>query len=228
MSIRENVAHVMDGIARAAERSGRHPAAVTLVAVSKTFGPETIREAVAAGVRIFGENRLQEALDKMAVLDSDLTWHLVGHLQRNKAAKAVSSFHMIESIDSDRLLREVDKRAGQQARVMPVLFEVNVAGERSKTGMPVGELADLVMLAGELMHVSLRGLMVVPPYSADPEAGRPYFQEIVRLRDEMTALGVPGVDLRHLSMGMSNDFEVAIEEGATIVRVGTALFGGRR
>jgi len=216
-TIAERVAHVRQRVERAAERAGRSPTEVTIVAVSKGFPPSAIDEAVIAGITDVGENRVQEAAAKITALRGlPVTWHLVGHLQTNKAKTALELFDIIHSVDSLHLAEALSHRA---QRPLPILLEVNAAGEASKFGFPPGEVADAAQAIARLPHLDLRGLMTVAPFVSDPETVRPVFRELRRLRD---ALG-----LRELSMGMTDDFEVAIEEGATLVRIGRAIFGER-
>lgn len=235
-NIAGNVARICERIARAAERSGRRPGDVTLVAVSKTFPAEAIREAYAAGVRRFGENRIQEWDEKHAQLaDLDATWHLVGHLQSNKARRAARLFHCVDSLDRIDLAEKLSRAAGEvsgvgaplaaPARVLTVLIEVRLAPEESKSGVEVADVPALAEAVLALPQLDLRGLMCLPPFLEDAEQVRPYFRRLRELRDALSArLGRP---LPTLSMGMSHDFEVAIEEGATQVRLGTAIFGPR-
>ena len=222
-SIAANLEGVRERILRAAERAGRKPEQITLVAVSKTFAAESIRLAHAAGVRHFGENRVQEWEAKQPFLaDLDATWHLVGHLQSNKAARAARLFHAVDSLDSLPLARKLDRAV---ARRLPVLIEVRLAPEETKSGVNEADLPVLAEAVLGLSHLELRGLMCIPPYLYDPVQVRPYFRKLRELRDALAArLGQP---LPELSMGMSHDFEVAIEEGATQIRLGTALFGPR-
>jgi pyridoxal phosphate enzyme (YggS family) len=228
--IAERVAAVRERIARAAERASRPPEWVRLVAVSKTHPVEAVREAFAAGVRDFGENRVQEAEPKIAAT-SDLAaagarWHLVGHLQSNKARRAAGLFALVQSIDSVELALRLARAAGEAGRTLGGLVEVDLAGEQSKFGLPEAELLQaLAALRGE-PGLRLDGLMVLPPLVEDPEAVRPYFRRLRALRDR--ALGEGLLAAGELSMGMSHDFEAAVEEGATIVRVGTAIFGERQ
>ena len=217
-TIAERVAHVRQRVERAAERAGRSPADVTIVAVSKGFPPSAIDEAVVAGIADLGENRVQEAAAKIVALRPlPITWHLVGHLQTNKAKTALELFDIIHSVDSLHLAEVLSHpdRSGP----LPILLEVNAAGEATKFGFPPGEVAAAAQAIARLPHLDLRGLMTVAPFVSDPETVRPVFRELRRLRD---ALG-----LRELSMGMTDDFEVAIEEGATLVRIGRAIFGER-
>lgn len=212
-------------IEAACVRSGRDSAGVKLIAVSKTHGPDSIREAAGCGLRIFGENKVQEAKAKIPLCSGSLSWHMVGHLQRNKVREAVQLFEMIHSIDSLKLLEAVDAACDEAGRNMPVLLEVNVSGESSKFGMPPESVPEVLESASRLMHVSIAGLMTMPPFAEDVEKARPHFRRLRDLRDQWRA--ATGVGLDELSMGMTHDFEVAIEEGATWVRVGTALFGER-
>jgi PLP dependent protein len=221
----EAVERVRQRIARACERAGRDPGTVRLLAVSKTHGPDRIREVAACGVEWFGENRVQEAEAKMEYCPGSLHWHLIGHLQTNKVARAVRLFEMIHSVDSGKLLRAIDSAAGEAGKVLPVLIEVNVAGESTKYGVPPAELPALLDQGNGLMRTQVRGLMAIPPFAEDPEDVRPYFRALRELRDRCEA--DLGFDLPELSMGMSHDFEVAIEEGSTWIRVGSELFGQR-
>jgi len=220
-------------------RSGRDSSAITLMAVSKTFPPETIREAYAAGIRVLGENRVQEFAGKADALHdlADIEWHLIGHLQSNKAAKAAELFRAIDTVDSARLAEKLNAAVGEAAsrvftekRVpLPVLIEINVGGEEAKSGVaPEAEELELILTrAPAWKNLSIRGLMTVPPYTDDPEGARAYFLLLREIRDGIAARGLPCVSMDVLSMGMSHDFEVAIEEGSTCVRVGTAIFGER-
>ena len=215
-------------VAEAALRAGRSADAVTLVAVSKTIGADVVRAAAAAGQRDFGENRVQEGLEKIdALADLGLTWHLIGHLQSNKARKAASAFGWIQAIDSRDLLNKVDAAAVESGATPAILIQVDLAHEATKHGADAAAVRDLVHAALDARAVRLRGLMIVPPIPENPEDSRPWFRRLRDLRDELVAEGVPAGRLADLSMGMSHDFEVAIEEGATIVRVGTAIFGAR-
>lgn len=204
------------------------PSTPTLIAVSKTFPDAAVREAAAAGQRDFGENRVQEGLDKAsATADLGLTWHLIGHLQTNKARKAAAAFHWIHSIDSVSLLRKVDAGASEAGTTPNLLLQVDLAGEATKFGAPPEALREIAAAALEMKAARLRGLMIIPPAVDDPDDARPWFRRLRDVRDRLIADGIPADALRELSMGMSHDFEVAIEEGATMVRVGTAIFGGR-
>jgi pyridoxal phosphate enzyme (YggS family) len=231
MSIAENVARVRERIAAAARRVGRNPDSVTLMAVSKTVEWERILQASAAGIRVFGENRVQEFQDKLPALAGikDAEWRLIGHLQTNKAKKAVEIFHAVDSVDSLRLAQKLDQAAAQMNKVLQVLIEINVGGEGSKSGVPLDspELEDLLLGVTRLEHLEVRGLMAVPPFAKNPEATRPYFRLLRDRRDTIAARKLPRLQMNVLSIGMSHDFEVAIEEGSTCVRVGTAIFGER-
>jgi pyridoxal phosphate enzyme (YggS family) len=231
MSIAENFAQVRERLDAAAHRAGRRSEDIALMAVSKTFPVERIREAYEAGLRLFGENRVQEFARKSDSLrDLDATeWHLIGHLQTNKAAKAVELFTAVDSVDSLRLAQKLNAAAQQLKKKLQVLIEINVGGEVAKSGMAPdsAELKHLLVAAPELEHLEFRGLMTVPPFTEDPREARPYFKTLRQLRDQIGARRLPAIDLCALSMGMSHDFEVAIEEGSTCVRVGTAIFGSR-
>ena len=215
-------------MADAAARVGRHPADVRLIAVSKTFPIDAVRAAYDAGQRDFGENRVQDALQKMdASADMDIRWHLIGHLQSNKARKAAERVDAIHAIDSAELLRRVDAAAAAVPRHLQVLVQVDLAGETTKHGVPPESLAAIFEAAQQCQVTDVVGLMLLPPLAENPEDARPWFQRLREQRDRLLDSGVPPAMLRELSMGMSHDFEVAIEEGATMVRVGTAIFGTR-
>jgi pyridoxal phosphate enzyme (YggS family) len=225
MDLAANLASIQQRIAAACTRADRDPASVTLVAVAKGHPPETVRAAAELGLRLFGENRVQEAKAKMPLCPGRLSWHMIGHLQTNKARDAVELFEMIQSLDSLHLAQELNRRAEQAGKRLPVLLEVNVAGEASKFGYaPDRLLAELTAL-NALPRLEIHGLMTLAPWTPDPEKVRPVFRRLRELKAQCEQrLGAP---LPHLSMGMSGDFEVAIEEGATIIRLGTALFGAR-
>ena len=231
MSIAENIARVRERIAVAARHAGREPSAITLMAVSKTFPPEYIREAYAAGIRIFGENRVQEFAAKAdPVRDlTDAEWHLIGHLQSNKAAKAAELFAAVDSLDSVHLAERLNAAAARARKTLPALIEINVGGEEAKSGVaPCSEeLEQILTSAPQWKNLAIRGLMTVPPYTDNPEDARPFFRHLRQLRDEIAARHLSGVSMDVLSMGMSHDFEVAIEEGSTCVRAGKAIFGER-
>jgi hypothetical protein len=219
---------VRDRIARAAGRVGRDPSSVRLIAVSKTFGADHVRAAAAAGQLDFGENKVQEALDKMdQTADLALRWHLIGHLQTNKARKAGARFDVIHSIDQAPLLTRIDEAAAAAGRQVDLLVQVDLAGEATKHGAGEDNLLPIFAAAPACRAVRIVGLMLLPPMAEDPDQARPYFRELRQVRGRLAARGVNPAMLNELSMGMSHDFEVAIEEGATLVRVGTAIFGGR-
>ncbi|MFZ5762055.1 MAG: YggS family pyridoxal phosphate-dependent enzyme [Thermodesulfobacteriota bacterium] len=228
MSIRENLAAIRARMAAAATRAGRAPESVTLVAVSKYVPVERIAEAMAAGQELFGENYLQEAEEKIGQLPAALKWHCIGHLQSNKAKAAATLFHMVETVDRIKLARMLDKYAAEAGRLLPVLIQVNVGREAQKAGVLPEEATALLGEMRELAHLEVRGLMTMPPFFDQPEAARPYFRALRELAEALASKGLLGTHgAIELSMGMSGDFEVAIEEGATLVRVGTALFGAR-
>jgi pyridoxal phosphate enzyme (YggS family) len=226
VSFAQNLESIQQRIRAACARAGREENSVTLLAVSKSHPPETIREAVDAGQIYFGENKIQEAKAKIPLSPGKARWHFIGHLQSNKVRDAVGLFEMIQGVDSLDLATEISRRAEQAAKTMLILLEVNVAGEASKFGYaPERLLAELETL-NALPRIEVHGLMAIPPFVSVPEKARPYFQKLRELKTGCEK--ILGVPLPHLSMGMSGDFEIAIEEGATVVRVGTALFGERQ
>jgi PLP dependent protein len=226
--IAQNIAHIESRITTACQRAGRSRAEVTLIAVSKTVEPERISAALAAGVKVLGENRVQEALTKMPeITQPDVQWHLIGHLQSNKARKAVESFAAIHTVDTFKLAERLSASAGELGKRLPVFIEVNLGDEPSKAGVTEAEVLPLCEQVARLPHLALQGLMAVPPFLDNPDQVRPYFRRLRQLRDAAVAAGVVAASFNQLSMGMSNDFEVAIEEGATCVRIGSALFGAR-
>jgi pyridoxal phosphate enzyme (YggS family) len=215
-------------MAAAAGTAGRDPSAIRLVAVSKTFPAQAVREAHAAGQLDFGENRVQDALQKIGeTTDLTIRWHLLGHLQSNKARKAGPAFAMVQSVDSVELIQKLDAAAAEAGSAPELLIQVDLAGEATKFGVPPGEVPRLFEAAAACRAATVAGLMTLPPVPDTPEDARPFFRRLRELKDQWLAAGVPASMLRELSMGMSGDFEVAIEEGATIVRVGTAIFGSR-
>ncbi len=231
MSIAENIAAVREQVAEAALRAGRRPEEIALMAVTKTHGVERIREAYASGLRLFGENRVQEFAGKAGAL-SDLAgadWHMIGHLQTNKTGKAAELFSAVDSVDSVKLAEKLDASARSLGKKLSVLIEINVGGEAAKSGAAADSrgLGELLLAAPRLEALEFRGLMTVPPFTDDPEEARPYFRKLRELRDAISARRLPGIGMDVLSMGMSHDFAVAIEEGSTCVRVGTAIFGER-
>ncbi|HST09789.1 MAG TPA: YggS family pyridoxal phosphate-dependent enzyme [Terriglobales bacterium] len=231
MSIVENIAQVRERIGIAAVAARRNPAEITLMGVSKTFPPESIREAYAAGIRVFGENRVQEFAGKADALRdlADASWHMIGHLQSNKAGKAAELFQAVDSVDSLKLAERLNEAARAASKKLRVLIEINVGGEAAKTGIAPdsSELDRLLAEMPRLQHLEVRGLMTVPPYADDPQGARPYFRRLRELRDQIAGRHLAGIGMKELSMGMSHDFEVAIEEGSTCVRVGSAIFGSR-
>lgn len=228
MSVAARLQAIARRIDDAARRAGRRAEDVRLVAVSKTFPIDAVREAYAAGQREFGENRVQEALAKIeASGDLDIRWHLIGHLQSNKARRAAERMSCIQSIDSVDLLRRVDQAAAAAGRSLQVLVQVDLAAEPTKFGAPPETLLPIFTAAAECTAARVTGLMLIPPLTENPDDARPWFARLRQERDRLLAAGVPAPLVRELSMGMSHDFEVAIEEGATIIRVGTAIFGQR-
>jgi len=225
MDLASNLDWVRQRIKAACDRGGREPNSVTLMAVSKTQPPEIVSAAAGLGLVLFGENKVQEARAKIPLSPGNLHWHFIGHLQSNKCRDAVQLFELIQSVDSLPLAQEINRRAADAAKSMPVLLEVNLAGEASKFGYrPAELLAELVQI-NTLPRIEIQGLMTVPPWAADAENSRRFFRRLRELKEECEQ--VLGAPLPHLSMGMSGDFEIAIEEGATLVRIGTALFGPR-
>lgn len=228
MTIADRLTGIRERIAAAARSAGRDPSSVLLVAVSKTFPIEAVREAYAAGQRDFGENRVQDGLQKIAVsTDLKIRWHLLGHLQTNKVRKAAPAFATIHSVDSVELLQKIDAAAAEEGRAPELLIQVDLAGEATKFGVPPGDVPRLFDAAAVCRAARVTGLMTLPPVPDSPEDARPWFRKLRDLRDEWLAAGVPAAMLKELSMGMSADFEVAIQEGSTMVRVGTAIFGSR-
>ena len=226
-TVAENLNAVKERIAKVAARVGRDPEGIVLVAVTKTLPADRVREAIEAGHRVFGENYVQEAQPKVEALGRQVQWHLIGHLQRNKVKPACDLFDLIHSVDSLPLAQEIERRAAQRGIVMPILIQVNVGDEVTKSGVDPTEVHALVREVARLPHVALKGLMSVPPPVENPEDVRPSFVQLRALAERIDREKIPGVAMVELSMGMSHDFEVAIEEGATLVRVGTAIFGPR-
>ncbi len=226
MEVAANLQRVWSEMALAAKRAGRDPASVRLVAVSKTHPPEAVRLALAAGQVLFGENYLQEAAEKIKAVGPGPAWHFIGHLQSNKAKLAAEFFDVVETVHSLKLAKALDRHAAELGKRLTVLVQVNLGGEEQKSGCAPGEAAALAEAVAELPALGLRGLMTMPPYYQDPEAARPIFAGLRELASRL-APGLPPGSMDELSMGMSHDFPVAIEEGATLVRVGTAIFGSR-
>jgi hypothetical protein len=228
LGIRENLERVQEKIEKAAIKAGRDPRTVMLVAVSKTVEAERVHEAIQAGVNILGENYVQEARDKIDKLGHTVEWHFIGHLQTNKAKYAVDLFDVIHSIDRVDLVQEIDRIAAKKGKTIPVLIQVNISGEESKHGIDRDDLIRLIDEIIPLRNISLQGLMTMPPYFDNPDMARPYFQVLRGIKEEMNQRFKGDISLQELSMGMSSDFEAAIEEGATLVRIGTAIFGERQ
>jgi PLP dependent protein len=232
MPVGDNIARIRERIHAAAKRAGRDPDGVTLMAVSKTVPPELIRAAYQAGVQVFGENRVQEFAEKADALRdlSNADWHLIGHLQTNKAAKAARLFGAVDSMDSLRLTQKLNSAAQQAGKKLGVLIEVNIGGEAAKTGVAPEsqELEKILQAAPSLEHLEIRGLMTIPPLTEDAQEARPYFRKLRKLKEKIGRSRLPGVSMNVLSMGMSHDFEIAVEEGSTCVRLGTAIFGERK
>ena len=232
MTIAQNLDAVRERIAVAARRAGRQPDGIALMAVTKTFAPELIREAYAAGQRLFGENRVQEFAEKAGKLRDlrNIQWHMIGHLQSNKTDKAAELFAAIDSLDSLRVARRLNESARNHGKRMAALLEINIAGEAAKSGIAAGseELERLLAAAPQFEAMEILGLMTVPPFADDAAEARPHFRKLRELRDQIAARHLAGVRMEVLSMGMSHDFEVAIEEGSTCVRIGTAIFGERK
>jgi PLP dependent protein len=224
--LEQSLSAVRERVAAAAERARRNPDAVIIVAVTKAIAPERVEEARAAGLTVFGENKVQEAKAKIPLVSSRARWHMIGHLQTNKARDAVALFELIHSVDSVKLAGELDKCAGRAGKTQPILLEINVSGEASKSGLKHEDLAAALEQISALPRIEIRGLMTMAPFTEDIEKARPHFRRLRELRDEMENRF--GVRLPELSMGMSHDFEAAVEEGATMVRIGTAIFGERR
>jgi len=231
MSISENLADVRQRLSAAARRARRSPDEIALMAVSKTVAPERIREAYDAGLRVFGENRVQEFAGKAGALVDlvDAEWHMIGHLQTNKAGRAAELFAAVDSIDSLKLAEKLNTAAGKLGKTLAMLIEVNVGGEAAKSGVSLDspEIEEILHAAPRLEWLLFQGLMTVPPFTDEPQGARPYFRRLRELRDALARRRLPSVSMDVLSMGMSHDFEVAIEEGSTCVRVGTAIFGER-
>ncbi len=228
VDVAENYRRIMDRISEAAIKSKRSPEAVRLLAAAKAQSVEVIRMGIAAGVSLIGENYVQEAQRKKNEISDVVEWHMIGHLQRNKTRAAVELFDLIETLDSLALARELDREGRRRGRIIRAFVEVNVAGEDSKSGVAKDRLEELIRGLGEFSHLKIEGLMTVPPFRENAEEIRPYFKELRGLQYSLNALSVANVDLKELSMGMTHDYRVAIEEGATIVRIGTALLGPRK
>jgi PLP dependent protein len=223
-----NYRKILEQVRHAAVSTGRDPRDIKILAAAKAQEIKSIEAAIMAGVLLIGENYVQEARVKRKGLAGSVEWHMIGHLQRNKAKAAVEIFDVIESVDTAELARELDKEGRKRNTRVRALIEINLAGEETKSGITKLQVADFLRTISQLEHLSIEGLMTVPPFREKCEETRPYFREMRRLRDELHSLKLPNVDLRELSMGMTHDYLIAVEEGATIVRIGTALFGRRR
>lgn len=225
--IRENIKRIKDRICKAALQSGRDPENILLIAVTKTVGVDHIKAGIEAGLDIFGENRVQDAEGKILELGHDVQWHFIGHLQTNKVKKAIDLFDIIHSVDSLHLALEIDKRASVADKCVPVFLQVDLGGEETKFGFSKEELLQALDQMAGFTHIRIRGLMTMPPWAENPEESRPYFRELAMLKETISSRHIAGISMEHLSMGMSQDFEVAIQEGADMIRIGTALFGAR-
>jgi pyridoxal phosphate enzyme (YggS family) len=226
MEIADNIARIRERIDQACHHANRDPAEIKLVAVTKNVPAGRIRDALDCGLHCFGENYVQEALPKIRELGPDVEWHFIGHLQRNKVKHVLGNFRLIHTVDRLSLAQQIEKRAPEESRI-PVLLQVNIAGETTKSGVPPDELIDLLQAVTHLSHIRVCGLMTMPPFFDDPERARPYFVALREWRDRLKTEIPPPHGLAELSMGMTGDFEAAIEEGATYVRIGTAIFGPR-
>ena len=227
-SIEQNYSRIKRIIADKAAECGRDPDDIRIIAVSKTQSVQAVENAVKAGVEILGENYIQEAVQKIEALENrPVSWHFIGHLQSNKAKYAVPAFDLIHTVDRGKLAKELDRQAEKINKVQDVLIQVNIGEESSKSGAPKENVTSLAKEIGQMNHLSLKGLMCMPPFFDDPEKARPYFRELAELKERINNARIPGLFLTELSMGMSGDYEVAIEEGATMVRIGTSIFGKR-
>jgi pyridoxal phosphate enzyme (YggS family) len=229
LELKQRLEHIKERIRQAAKSCNRNPDSIRLVAVSKTVPAETVKEAIEAGATILGENYVQDAREKFdALVHYPVSWHFIGHLQSNKAKYAVRLFDLIHSVDSLKLARALNKEAKKVDKIQPILVQVNISGEDTKSGISAEDAPGLISEISHLKNLSIEGLMTMPPYFYQPEKVRPYFAALRELRDQMKKQSLPSVSLEELSMGMTGDFEAAIEEGATLVRIGTAIFGERK
>jgi PLP dependent protein len=228
VSVRENLEHVREQLAAACARAGRRPGEVQLVAIAKTKPVEVVREAFAAGQKIIGESYVQEFVDKVAAIEEPVEWHFVGALQTNKVKYLAGKVALIHSVDRFHLAEEIDRQWGKIGETADILIQLNLGHEVTKSGTSEEELEVLVREIVQLPHVRIKGLMTLPPYCDDPEEVRPFFRHLREMARHIDGLGLAGVEMRELSMGMTHDFEIAIEEGATLIRVGTAIFGARQ
>jgi pyridoxal phosphate enzyme (YggS family) len=227
IDVAANYQQVLTRMNEAVARCGRNPKEIKLLAAAKSQSVEAMRAAIAAGVTLIGENYVQEAADKQKLIADSVEWHMIGHLQRNKVKMAMELFDVIESLDNLALARELDKEGAKRGKTIRAFVEVNLGGEESKSGIAKDQLTSMFVELGKLAHLRIEGLMTVPPFRENLEEVRLYFRELRELRDSLAALHLSNVDLKELSMGMTHDYTVAVEEGATIVRIGTALFGPR-
>ena len=228
LTISENLATIQKRINQAAFSADRDPNDIQLVTVSKTVGVDSIRHAIDAGVTVLGENYVQEARAKFESLSAlPVAWHFIGHLQTNKAKYAVRQFDLIHTVDSSRVAKAINKEAAKIDKIQKVLIQINISQEETKSGIEMENVAGLAKEIAHLDHLALKGLMTMPPFFNAPERVRPFFRQLREIRDQVQQMNLPGVDLTELSMGMTGDFEVAIAEGATLVRIGTAIFGDR-
>jgi len=226
--IRQRLKEVKDEISQAAIRCGRNPEEITLVTVSKTKSPKTILQAIDGGVEILAENYIQEAVEKIeAIRSKKALWHFIGHLQSNKAKVAVKYFDLIHTVDTLKLAQEINRQAEKLGKIQKILIQINISQEETKSGAEAEDAIELAETLSNLKHLSLRGVMGMPPFFDDPEGARPYFRKLAQIKDAIKGENISGISMEHLSMGMSGDFKVAIEEGATMVRIGTAIFGSR-
>lgn len=224
-SVPENIGEVLEQVRLAAEKAGRFDSEIEVVAVTKTVPVDKIKLAISAGMNVLGENRVQELVEKYPLLDGDLKWHLIGHLQSNKIKHITDKVSLIHSLDSLDLARELHKRMWALGRAMDVLVQVNVSEEITKHGFRIDDTLEFIDNARHLQGIRIKGLMTIAPYVSDPESVRPVFRQLRKLAEEVKTIGFPEVEMRHLSMGMSNDYKVAIEEGATLIRLGSIIFG---
>ena len=224
MSVRENITSVLQRISSTALKAGRPPEEVELICVTKEADVHAVREAISCGITDAGENRVQDAISKYRAIGDAVRWHMIGHLQSNKAKPAVEMFHLIHSVDSLRLMEELDKHSVRINKIQEILIQVNVSGEKQKFGIDPQGLNELIMAAPGFKHIKVAGLMTIAPLADNQELARPFFRRLKQIADEIRALRIEGVEMRELSMGMTQDFEVAIEEGSTMVRIGRAIF----
>ncbi len=226
--MKERIEKIKRRISETAESCGRDPESVSIVAASKTVTSDRVKSAIAAGLYIFGENYIQEAIDKIeSIADDSVAWHFIGHLQSNKARYAVKYFDLIHSVDSVKLAKEINKQAKKINKIQKILVQVNISMESTKSGVTVEDAVSLIEEISRLENVSVKGLMTMPPYFNSPEKVRPYFKGLVQLKDKIICKNIPNVEINELSMGMTGDFEAAVCEGSTLVRIGTAIFGER-